>query len=166
MALKIDKVNIGDLVQELSPDALRYYSEMVLSDEWAPHDNALRGKFVRLGEIILIGAAIEYGPADHYGDRRHIKHIDMLWHGMRGMGQGVQDRICETAPKEGNYLNRKWPLVDAGRSRIQIDCAGQPRGLVLDDRSFDYGRPDPTARQRTGEIAQLVLGANFHVAAE
>ncbi len=146
---------------------LRYFSEMELSDDWPSDETALGGKFVRLGEIILLGATVDYGPIDQYrGKRSYLKHIDMLWHGFQDMGDDVTNRIRQTAPKDGEYLQRKWPLVDAGYSRIRVDGDGQPHELVLDNRSFDYGRPDEPVRQRTGEIAQLVLGTDFLITVE
>src|SRR3989344_8952411 len=158
MKLRIEEVRTEDLVRELSPDALSYFASMELSDEWPSYENTLSGKFVRLGEVILLGAAIDYGEI-HRGQRYSLLHLDIMEHGSYGMGEDIAARIKTTAPQNGIYLKEHWPLVDAGWSRIAVDKNGQPIGLKLSDGSYDFGQPVEAIRQKTSEIAQEVLGA-------
>ncbi len=140
---------------------------MELSDEWPRGSNPLRGKFVRLGEVILLGTTIDYGPAEWFSEkRRYLKHVDMAWHGNCGMGDAVTARIRETAPEDEIYLRKKWPLVDAGESLIRLDTAGSPYSLTLNEDSTDFGRPDKVTRQKTGELARVALGPDFIVTVE
>jgi hypothetical protein len=165
MALEIDKVEVSDLVRELSPDAIRYFAEMELSDEWSTDETALSGKFVRLGEIILLGTTIEFGPV-YRGHRNSLIHMNMLGHGFNGMGEDIVERIKAGAPEDAEYLKGRWPLVDAGGSIIRTYKDGQPVNLSLYGNSYDFGRGTEQVRQRTGEIAQSVLGTDFTVSAE
>ncbi|HSW78634.1 MAG TPA: hypothetical protein VLF88_01270 [Candidatus Babeliales bacterium] len=163
MTLRIEEVRLGDLVRVLSPEGLDYFAQTKLSAEWPPYKNLLDGKFVRLGEVILLGADIDFGP-DHFRfGRTHLQHEALLWHGFRGMGEDLQQRIKRTAPKDDTYLEDRWPLVDAGHSEIVLSPEARPIGLELTGSSHDYGRPDEATRQKTGELAQMVLGQNISV---
>ncbi len=165
MPLSIEEVTTEDLVRELSPEALQYFAQLELSDEWPSYESVLSGKFVRLGEVLLLGCTISHGKPDYRGSRHSIKHIDLLDRGFM-LGDEVVEKIEATAPKEGEYLKGHWPLMDAGWSRIYTGSDGLPRGLKLDDRSYDFGQASEAIRHATGEIAQRILGSEIAVTAE
>ncbi len=164
MALEMEKVESTDLIRVVSPESLQYFASIELSNDWEPGESALRCKFVRLGEVIVLGATIDYGKESWDGRRNSLVHLDLMWHALTGrLGDDVKRQIEETAPEDGKYLKDKWPVTDAGRSWISINASKWPTGLDLYADSYDLGRGDDNARQRTVEIAQGVLGPVIQV---
>ncbi|HEY1645828.1 MAG TPA: hypothetical protein VGF75_05665 [Candidatus Saccharimonadales bacterium] len=162
MALEIEKVQLGNLVRELSPDALKYFSNMALSKKWPNNENPRYGKFVRLGEVILLGSTVEYGDEDWLGQKQSVKHIDLIHHGYRTLSEDMTRRIEETLPEDAVYLKDTLPLIDAGQFYIELNnCL--PFILNLRGGSYEFGRPDEATRQRTGAISQTILGSEFVV---
>jgi hypothetical protein len=151
MASIEESVKVGDIVRELSLDTLTYLSGLRL----------LRGKFVRLGELIVVGPEgieVEIGPF-----RGRLTHHDLMAHGRHSMGEEFANRIEATKPKNGGYLHEGWSLVDAGHFLIKVYSNGGPEQLTLSGESIDYGRPGELIRQTTGELAQSALGPDVLV---
>jgi hypothetical protein len=155
-----------DLVRELSAESIRYFVELSLSDDLPPHEKPLLGRFVRLGEeVILLGSTMSYGPKHETGQRSHINHWDLVNFAKCGPDHELTERITDTAPQKGNYLSNQWPIVDAGLSTIRLDSNGNPEVLVLYGLS-DYGRPLGRVRFATGRLAQQAVGAEQPIRVE
>lgn len=163
MTLRINEVKIDDLVRELTPESLDYFANLELSDEWKSYESTLEGKFVRLGDVILLGATIDFGPLDYRKMRSQLTHDMMTNHGLNGIGDEISARVLETAVDDQEYLRNHWPLVDAGKSAIHTDNEGDVIGLTLDNRSIDYGKATDTIRETTGALARELLGSSITV---
>lgn len=163
MTLNIDQLQTGDLVREVSPESLQYFADMELSPQWSNKDLALNGKFVRLGEVVLVGSTMHYGKRDPFtSERPSLMHMDMVEYALNGMEDEVVDRIVATAPRNGDYL-RKWPIVDAGATHIIVDEERTVTEFIMRARSFHFGRADVTGRQKSINIAQQAVGPDIQV---
>jgi hypothetical protein len=148
----------SDLIRPLSFEALEYFASGLIpvSDR---DTNTLRCKFIRLGEIIMVGTTIRFGGIDWItGEPNLIKHVDLVNELNRSKELYVPAlALLKTEPQlEGDTLH------DAGKAVIMADET-TPIELGIIGASFDFGRADETGRQRTLKIAQQLVGSNIRV---
>lgn len=156
--LHIETTGKADLIRELSLESVQYFAGLELNPgDWAKHETPLDGKFVRFGEVIVLGATMDYGPLLTYVNRRKsLNHIDICQHVFRGMGEEIVERIKSTTPNDASCLKGTDYLLDAGYTSIKT-WGGKPYVIVINDESVDFGRGDESARQKTWELAEAAL---------
>jgi hypothetical protein len=162
MVWQIDSVTKKDMIRELSPEALSYFASIELGNDWNKYDKATSGKFVRLGEIIFLGSRINYGSVDYDGQRKNLKHWEIMRFAMSDIGP-VRRAEIEDSAASMTTLKETGLMVDAGMSDIFVDNEGQPVELIFWRKSYDFGRADEAGRQRTAEIARATLGETILV---
>lgn len=148
----------SDLIRPLSYEALEYFAgnQIPLSSR---DNNALKCRFVRLGEAIMIGATIHFGPPDASltGDRKTILRADLLDELLHNKKGEVATTLLSSEP-----LREHLKLHDAGFAIISA-TVNVPVALEITDDRVAFERADAASRQRTVEIAQQLVGANVMV---
>ena len=143
----------SDLIRPLDLTALEYFASgtIPLANSY---ETVLRGKFIRIGEVIIIGSTIKYGRPDMAGRSEFLKHWELLEH-----LQDYEEELYAKAqgPPVGDQLEG-GELSDAGFTLIAVTNSIVPIQLNIDGESRDYGRADAAGRQRTIEIAQGLVG--------
>lgn len=161
----INAVQRDDLIRELSPEAVEYFTSIRLGDDWDRVDRVYDSlKFVRLGvgeaAKIVLGAAIKYGPEEHIGNRvtrKSVRHRDLLDFTLEQMSQDEMDAIRSTV--NGRAIlreDRSGLLLDAGRLMILSD-GPEPPDVLLYEKSLDFDRADPAGREETCALVQTLL---------
>jgi len=174
MLQNIDQVKAGELVRELSPEAVTYFMDTELSSEWPKHQMFNQTKFVRLGvgdaSRIILGSTIDFGPAkaDRYdpeGVRSRLLHIDLYMHAARNLGLSEEDRLSMIESRgERKALSGEGLMMDAGRATI-LNGSGELPLIMFNGHSFDFGNADVIGRQETALAAETILGDGFEVKA-
>lgn len=166
--LHIDTTSRDDLVRELSIESVQYFTNLELAkDEWQSYDSPKNGKFIRLGTVIFIGPDISYGLRDLFSNQRtSLSHRDMCYHALQGMGEEIATRIVANMSSDGVFLGGFEGLLDAGYAKIVTAEGGTPNQLILNEKSYDFGRGDEAARERTREIAAAILAPNIEVVSQ
>lgn len=150
----------ADLIRPLSPEALEYFASGVIPVS-ERDKNTLKCKFIRLGETVMIGAAIHYGTNNWTsGEPKFVKHVDLLDELQRteALYKPASARL-QDEPTLG-----RLPLHDAGMAVI-LAINAKPIELSVIGSSYDYGRADDNGRQRTVEVAQALVGSETMVIA-
>lgn len=146
----------ADLIRPLSPEALEYFANG--SIPVLDHELPLNGKFIRLGEIILVGTTIHYGRLDSMGRRPSLLHRDMLDYLLEN-----DEALGLPLVDPGSEPQIEGVLHDAGTTRIRVDEDSHPVSLLLSRESFEFGRAGLGGRKRTAEIAQKLVGDKVEV---
>lgn len=154
------QLDITDLARPLSLEAVVFFA----SDELPKakeHDTARFGKFVRLGEAMVIGATMSHGTPDHRGDLSTVFH----WQLIRFLHDDPElHQRAEATYNDEPHL--RGGLTDAGRTFIKVDETGAPVELSLGGNSFDFGRADAAGREKTLQVAQALVGDTVRVTGE
>ena len=161
MPLQNESLTIADLVRPLSLEAIQYFAsnDIPVVKE---HDTSRYGKFIRIGEVMLIGSIIDYGKPNGHGTYKDIKHVDILTY----LIEHAPELYREARKTPANELTPKNPLSDAGYTWIGVDADNNPTSLRLSQDSYDYGRAKEAGRQASIEIAQKLVGDSIVVTGE
>lgn len=145
-----------DLIRPLSLDAVIYFAsgEIPLAED---DKHTLTGKFIRIGNLMLIGTTIRFGKSDMHGDKDFIRHFYFFEY-LERHEDAFTGREVDAISKPicGGLIN------DAGSSRIVVH-ADKPAGLMLYGSSGDFGKANEVGRLRTYEVAQLLVGESVYV---
>lgn len=149
-------LSIGDVTRELSPESLA---------EFGVERNKPIGKFVRLGEIIVIAPVIPELM-------REFTHASIIMHFFREHSKLVmaeRQRIWEEFKEHGTEPNllahESGAYFDAGWY-VSHFKDGALNDLLFKDESMAFGRPSLDERIKTGELARAVVGPEVTVLAE
>lgn len=163
----IDKVTKQDLIRELSDEALDYYATIRLGEGWPSYERATICKFVRLGAVIFLGSAIDFGkrPPMHRGregKRDSLYHRDIAHFVLSQEPIEKVQTIANTLASDERVLGYQF-MVDAGYAGIGVDNDKTVKSLLFSGDSFDFGRADSNGRQRTLAIARSAISASTEV---
>lgn len=145
-----------DLIRPLSLEALQYFASGVIPVAES-YETSLFCKFIRLGDAMMLGAAIDFGEEDWRGKKRSIQHVNLLeFLELDGETYAIAGAAAASEPftRGGRYPG---VFSDGGFATIRAN-GSTPTKLVLGGESYDYGRADEAGRQRSGEVAQLLVG--------
>jgi hypothetical protein len=153
-----ERLTAADLIRPLSAEALIYFAsgEVPVANR---DIDALSGKFIRVGGVMLIGADIKFGMPDEYGEPSTLSSPDLVAH-LLGDETGLYDSATDT------YHGRPLPgsiVHDAGLTRIIVNSEQRPVELQIFGRSSQYGSASPEGRERTQIVAQANVGQEIAV---
>jgi hypothetical protein len=134
-------------------DILAEPSVEVLTD-YAQKHRQTRGKFIRIGGIILVAPSIEIA-----GRKKYPLHVNMTQEAYHHPDQDLARRCRQAAedtdPTQG--LSQRPDLMDAGHYYTVMSAAGLLTAVMLDGRSMDFDRANDSGRQESGRIMQEYL---------
>ena len=137
------------IVHEANDETIRGYIE----------GNKLRGKFVRFGDIIVLGAADNRSMTPLH---RQIAFVAKVTNPDHVFKSRIQEASMQVDPADS--IGKDFVgMVDAGH--FVIDPNSVPPRLRFSDKSSDFGRADEPGRQRTVELAQIAVGKSIAVSA-
>lgn len=151
-------IETKDLIRPLSLEAIRYFSSEEELPLEGPSYERRTAKFVRLGQVMLVGLTVPHGPSLFDGRQKVILHLDLFGTMVNeGLHQSVPDDDLEAEP----FLRGGVDLHDAG----YISIASRQDTLVLNlsRESYDFGRADEMGRQRSVEVAQKLVSDSVRV---
>ncbi|MBP7807263.1 hypothetical protein KA047_02090 [Candidatus Saccharibacteria bacterium] len=159
-----ESLDYTDLIRPLSLEAVEYFAsgDIPLA---ASYDSPLLCKFIRYGEVMMIGTAIDFGKPDYRGRRACILHINLFETlQMNDEAFSAAQAVAEAEPFStgGTYIG---VFNDGGYAEIGTDGTS-PVSLILRRDSYDFGRADEQGRLRSIEVAQQLVGDTIAVSAE
>lgn len=159
-----ESLDYTDLIRPLSLEALEYFASGDIPVA-VLYDSPLQCKFIRYGETMMIGAAIDFGASDYRGRQASILHVNLFEIlQMDDEAFSAAQAVAEAEPFStgGRY---EGVFNDGGYVRIGTNDS-TPISLVLYRDSFHFGRADEQGRLRSVEVAQQLVGDTIAVSAE
>ncbi len=159
-----ESLDYADLIRPLSLEALEYFASGDIPVA-VSYDSPLRCKFIRYGEAMIIGAAIDFGKPDYRGRQASILHVNLfeiLLMNDEAFGEAQTAAEAEPFSTGGRH---EGIFNDGGYATIGTDGTS-PVSLVLRRDSYDFGRADEQGRLHSVEIAQQLVGDSITVSAE
>lgn len=152
-----------DLIRPLSLDALKYFASGEIPVA-VDYESPLRCKFIRYGEAMMIGAAIEFGTPNFQGRKSSILHVNLFE--ILTMDAEMFDAAHTAADAEPFSTGGRYEGIFNDGGYVTIGTEGTtPTSLVLRGDSYDFGRADAAGRQRSVEVAQQLVGDTITVTA-
>ncbi len=153
-ASKSELPSIYDLTREVGSETLLHYQRKY---------HQTLGKFVRIGDIIILAPAVQMKPNGY-----KPQHIDILIAGFDHPDTELSGRVqaATEGVEAGKSIGGERGLRDAGSFNFSyVGAYGQITltRLDLSALSSQFGRAGEAGRQETGQLAQDKLGTNIPV---
>lgn len=156
-----ESLDYADLIRPLSLGALEYFASGSIPVARS-YGSPLRCKFIRYGEAMMIGAAIDFGTPNYRGRKPSVLHVN-LFETLR-MDEEMFDAAHEAGAAEPYTTGGSYEGIFSDGGYATISAEGiKPVSLVLSGDSFHFGRADADGRQRSVEVAQQLVGDTITV---
>lgn len=155
--------SLYDLITEPNEAALDAQAELF------GRNGVLHGKFIRLGQIVLLAPETEVDRLP--GMRTHdIEHIHIIQASLRhpnsefatrvrAANGAARDAAEQNMPEAEPLLDFNYGMVDAGR----FEFLSLEKALSFSFKSYKFGQADDAGRRETVRLAQEAIGSNVTV---
>lgn len=149
------EIRPADLITE--PDAETFA-------EWNRLYAENSGKFIRLGEVVLVAPGFP-DPLLH----DPLKHFDIAYHAFDLEDESLRKRVFAASEQNTGEVALRDDgrnLVDAGHWLSSISMQGTLEAMEIWGDSHDFGRADEAGRKKTVQLIKEKLGPDIPVSAE